>query len=210
MQQRLLYVMDPLCSWCWGFAPVLDTICQEYPQLSLHLVAGGLRPAPGQPLDGSLRASLEEHWQAVAEASGQPFRQPQQLPAEFLYNTEPACRALVAARTLDPALSWPLVRRIQQAFYADLEDVTRPSRLVDLAAEVGYAAQSFAEHYDSEQASAALAADFSWVRDLGIAGFPTLLAQRNGQLALLANGYRPPSAVLELLQRWHAAGQAEC
>ncbi|MCR3834450.1 DsbA family protein, partial [Pseudomonas aeruginosa] len=19
---RLLYVMDPMCSWCWGFAPV--------------------------------------------------------------------------------------------------------------------------------------------------------------------------------------------
>ncbi|MEO8644510.1 MAG: DsbA family protein, partial [Pseudomonas sp.] len=19
--QRLLYVMDPMCSWCWGFAP---------------------------------------------------------------------------------------------------------------------------------------------------------------------------------------------
>lgn len=210
MQQRLLYVMDPLCSWCWGFAPVLDAINRAYPQLPVHLIAGGLRPAPGQPLGDALRASLEEHWLAVAEASGQPFRQPQQLPAEFLYNTEPACRALVVARTLDPPLSWPLVRRIQQAFYADLQDVTRPPRLVELAAEVGYAPAEFAEHYDSELASAALAADFSWVRDLGIAGFPTLLAQRNGQLALLANGYRPAEAVMELLQRWHAAGQTGC
>jgi hypothetical protein len=31
------------------------------------------------------------------------------------------------------------------------------------------------------------------VQDLGIAGFPTLLAERNGQLALLTNGYQPLS-----------------
>jgi hypothetical protein len=40
------------------------------------------------------------------------------------------------------------------------------------------------------------------VQDLGIAGFPTLLAERNGQLALLTNGYQP----LESLQPCSAAG----
>ena len=26
MHTRLLYVMDPMCSWCWGFAPVLQAL----------------------------------------------------------------------------------------------------------------------------------------------------------------------------------------
>ena len=46
---------------------------------------------------------------------------------------------------------------------------------------------------------AATQADFSWVQDLGIAGFPTLLAERDGQLALLTNGYQPLEQLQPLL-----------
>jgi len=142
MSQRLLYVMDPMCSWCWGFAPVIERIIADYPQLPLHLVAGGLRPGARAPLDDAARSALGEHWEAVAIASGQPFLTPDDLPDAFVYNTEPACRALVTGR------------------------------------------------------------------DLGIAGFPTLLAERNGQLALLANGYQSPGDVVPLLERWVAAGES--
>ena len=40
------------------------------------------------------------------------------------------------------------------------------------------------------------------MQDLGIAGFPTLLAERNGQLALLTNGYQPLAPLSDLLARW--------
>jgi putative protein-disulfide isomerase len=45
-------------------------------------------------------------------------------------------------------------------------------------------------------------ADFAWTQGLGIAGFPTLLAERDGQLALLTNGYRPLADLAPLLARW--------
>ena len=41
-----------------------------------------------------------------------------------------------------------------------------------------------------------------WVELLGIAGFPTLLAERDGQLALLTNGYQPLERLAPLLDRW--------
>jgi putative protein-disulfide isomerase len=57
----------------------------------------------------------------------------------------------------------------------------------------------FAGEFDRAEQHAATAADFTWVQDLGIAGFPTLLAERNGQLALLTNGYQPLSELAPLL-----------
>lgn len=42
---------------------------------------------------------------------------------------------------------------------------------------------------------------------LGISGFPTLLAERDGMLALLSNGYQPAEGILALLQRWMGAGK---
>ncbi len=47
------------------------------------------------------------------------------------------------------------------------------------------------------------------VQDLGIAGFPTLLAERNGQLALLTNGYQPLAELSPLLGRWLERGRHE-
>lgn len=207
MAQRLLYVMDPMCSWCWGFAPVIDQIRADYPDLSIHLVAGGLRPGARSPLDDAARSALAEHWEAVAIASGQPFLTPDDLPEGFVYNTEPACRALIAGRILDPSKVWALVHAIQYAFYARAEDVSQTLALIDLAEQAGYRRKAFGECFDAELTRAAIAADFSWTRDLGIAGFPTLLAERNSQLALLANGYQSPADVLPLLERWVAAGE---
>jgi hypothetical protein len=62
--------------------------------------------------------------------------------------------------------------------------------LVELAEQAGLPRIEFAALRPCRQ-HAATAADFTWVQDLGIAGFPTLLAERNGQLALLTNGYQP-------------------
>lgn len=208
MNQRLLYVMDPLCSWCWGFAPVMDAIQAAHPDLTLHMVAGGLRPGQREPLDAASRAALGEHWEAVESASGQPFLRPADLPEGFVYNTEPPCRALVVGRQLDVTRVWALLKAIQQAFYAQALDVTQTALLVELAEQAGYDRRAFGESFDAEITRAAIAADFSWTRDLGIAGFPTLLAQRDGQLALLTNGYQSAIEVMPLLDRWLAAGEA--
>jgi len=42
---HLLYVADPMCSWCWGFAPVIADICAAFgDRLPVRPVMGGLRP----------------------------------------------------------------------------------------------------------------------------------------------------------------------
>ena len=81
-------------------------------------------------------------------------------------------------------------------------DVTRAPVLVELAEAAGLPRSEFADAFDSTEQRIATAADFTWVQDLGIAGFPTLLAERNGQLALLTNGYQPLTELAPLLGRW--------
>lgn len=204
MNARLLYVMDPMCSWCWGFAPVFDALAAQAQAagVALHLVAGGLRPGSAQALDAGTREYILGHWRAVAERTGQAFRFENALPAGFVYDTEPASRALVTVRGLAPDRAWPLVQAIQQAFYVEGRDVTRPALLVELAERVGVPRDAFAEAFDSAALRQATVADFRWAETLGIAGFPTLLAERNGQLALLTNGYQPLERLAPLLGRW--------
>lgn len=203
MQARLLYVMDPMCSWCWGFAPVLESLAEQAAAagVSLQLVLGGLR-RDGVAIDAAARVRYLGYWQAVNASTGQLFNFSEGLPEGLVYDTEPACRALVTARNLAPERVWPLTQLIQRAFYTQGVDVTRASVLVELAERAGIARAAFAKAFDSAEQREATAADFSWVQDLGIAGFPTLLAERNGQLALLTNGYQPHATLQPLLARW--------
>ena len=204
MSARLLYVMDPMCSWCWGFAPIAQALVEQAHAagVELHLVVGGLRTGSGAALEPAARRYILEHWQAVAEATGQAFRFEGALPEGFVYDCEPACRAVVAARSLEPECAWALLKLIQQAFYVQGLDVTQTALLVELAEQAGVPRIEFAAAFDSLEQHAATAADFTWVQDLGIAGFPTLLAERNGQLALLTNGYQPLEPLSDLLGRW--------
>lgn len=209
MTARLLYVMDPMCSWCWGFAPVAQALIAQAREagVATRVVPGGLRRG-ASPLDASTRKYILEHWQAVAEATGQPFAFEGAMPDGFVYDTEPACRALVAARELDAERVWPLLALIQRGFYQQGLDVTTAPQLVELAEQAGLDRATFADALLRADVRAATAADFSWVQDLGIAGFPTLLAERNGQLALLTNGYQPLQSLQPLLGRW--LQQAAC
>ena len=208
MTARLLYVMDPMCSWCWGFAPVAQALAEQAAayDVPLALVVGGLRTGQGAALEPNTRKYILEHWQAVHLATGQPFRFEGALPEGFVYDTEPACRAIVAARSIDAQKAWALAKAIQQAFYVEGRDTTEAPALRELAESVGLPRGEFADAFDSQENHLATLADFSWARDLGIAGFPTLLAERNGQLALLTNGYQPLEELSPLLARWLERG----
>jgi putative protein-disulfide isomerase len=205
MQARLIYVMDPMCSWCWGFAPVLAALAEQAQAagVPMHLVVGGLRQEQAA-LEPAGRVRILAYWQAVNASTGQMFNFNDGLPEGLVYHTEPACRALVVARQLDASKVWPLLELIQQAFYCQGRDVTRASVLRELAEAAGLPRGEFAEAFDSPQAQAATQADCNWVQDLGVAGFPTLLAERNGQFALLTNGYQPLEQLQPLLARWLA------
>ncbi|PIA74224.1 disulfide bond formation protein DsbA [Ectopseudomonas toyotomiensis] len=203
MASRLLYVMDPMCSWCWGFAPVVEALAEQAAAagVPLQIVVGGLR-RDQVAIDAAARVRYLGYWQAVNASTGQLFDFERGLPEGLVYDTEPACRALVTARQLDAASAWTLLKLIQQAFYTEGADVTQASVLVQLAEQAGIPRIEFAEAFDSQAMQEATAADFTWVQDLGIAGFPTLLAERDGQLALLTNGYQPLEVLAPLLSRW--------
>ncbi|HEY9218115.1 MAG TPA: DsbA family protein, partial [Phenylobacterium sp.] len=73
-QRHLIYFADPMCSWCYGFAPVIEQVAERYAGvLPIQLVMGGLRPGTADPMSDAARTSLLGHWREVAAATGQPF-----------------------------------------------------------------------------------------------------------------------------------------
>lgn len=185
----LIYVGDPMCSWCWGFAPEIESLANEYP---VEVVVGGLRPGPmAHEMDDRMALSLEEHWIEIAERTGQPF------DTAFLerrdgwtYDTEPAAVAVTAMRLTHQPSTLSYFTAIQEAFYAKGEDVTDYEILKRLATAFPVDTAAFDRALSADDAVKRAWSDFSRARNWGISGFPTLVGRlADDRLALLANGW---------------------
>ncbi|WP_296755238.1 DsbA family protein [Thiobacillus sp.] len=202
----LWYFADPMCSWCWGFSPVIECVRDEYRErMKIALVLGGLRPGTSAPMTAAEREEILHHWHQVHERTGQAFRFENALPEGFIYDTEPASRAVVTAGTLDPALIFAMFKAIQTAFYAGGRDVTRPGVLAELAAGLGMDAQAFLRLFDSDDARARTRANFRQARQAGVRGFPALILQQGTQLHPIGNGWQPLDAVRAAIEARLAA-----
>ena len=202
---HLWYFADPMCSWCWGFSPVIETLRDEYhDRMKIALVLGGLRHETA-PMTAAGRAEILHHWQQVHTRTGQPFRFDNALPEGFVYDTEPACRAVVTVGGIDPVRIFPLFKAIQNAFYAEGRDVTQPGVLADLAAELGVDKGAFLPAFDSEAARARTQAHFKQTRQAGVHGFPALILQQDAQLTPVSSGCQPLDAVRAAIEAGLAA-----
>jgi putative protein-disulfide isomerase len=186
---RLLYIADPLCSWCYGFGPELTRLLERHPGTRLDLVMGGLRPFNTQKMSAEFKEMLRGHWRHVATASGLPFSETVLERDDFVYDTEPACRAVVTARNLDYEKAYPYLKAVQLAFYRDGRDVTSGDVLADIAAESGYERDTFRMNFDSALMREETKGDFAATQSLGVSGFPTLGLGYGSQLFLVTSGY---------------------
>ena len=202
---NLVVVADPMCSWCYGFGRTIDALLAEpgdAAPLQLALVMGGLRPYTTEPLAPGRADEIFGHWDHVHEASGQPFAAAPHTALhepDFIYDTEPACRAVITVRSRWPQQAWRYFGAVQQAFYADAKNVTRPEVLADLAEATGLPRAEFALAFASQAMREATRQDFARSQAWGIRGFPAVVAEHAGALHLVANGFLPAQALRERL-----------
>ena len=189
-KKEIIAVLDPMCSWCWGFEPVLQELRENLPQdTRLSLCMGGLRSSGDEAWTAEFKAYLAEHWEHVFSQTGQLFNKALFQKESFDYNTEPACRALVTVRHLDEDKVLTFMNALQKAFYQDGRDITQTDILCDIALETGLDKEIFTELFLSQKMKNATEADKYKARSMGANSFPSLVfIDEEGHLYVL-KGY---------------------
>ncbi|WP_218847019.1 DsbA family protein [Winogradskyella forsetii] len=189
--EELFYIGDPMCSWCWGISPQINALqCyanQEH--IPFNLIMGGLRPGGGEAWDTAFKRFLEHHWQQVHEKSGQPFSYELFEKDEFNYDTEPACRAVITARSLAPEKTLAFYELVQHYFYTKSKDPKQVDFYKVICETLDIDFQDFSDQFTSESMKLATQADFTKSRELGVRGFPSIIYRHKDQLYNIASGY---------------------
>lgn len=195
----LIYVGDPMCSWCYGFSPELDKVRAAFPDVPFEMVMGGLR-AGGTESMGELKEFLYDHWIDVQKASGQKFNFAILDKKDVMYDTEPACRAVIIANQIKPGVAYEYFKAVQESFYFHNNLPKDIDTYIHIAEKFSIDPEKFHRRFIDKQAKADSYSEFDLANTLGVKGFPTLIAKIDGKLYLVTNGYRKGEEIIKLLK----------
>ncbi len=196
----LLYIGDPMCSWCYGFSGELDEAVKLLKgDVEFELLMGGLRPYNTETMN-DLKDFLKEHWEEVSLRTGQKFSFDILEEKDMVYDTEPACRAFVTMRTLHPELSYAYFKNIQHAFYFQNRNPNNSETFVELAYKLGVSREEFKSKMESEEMKEAVKMDFQFSGQLGATSFPTLILKHQDEYFLISRGYAKSEVIVKAVK----------
>ena len=135
MSKILVYVHDPMCSWCWGFEPTRHAIVAGLPaDTRVWRLLGGLAPDSEQPMPEPMRAALQQTWRRIEEMiPGTRFNFDFWTNNTPRRSTYPANRAVIAARLQGEACDSKMTGAIQRAYYLEARNPSDDSTLASRA-----------------------------------------------------------------------------
>ena len=201
--REIIYIGDPMCSWCWGISPQLNAL-QRYGQqenIPFSMLMGGLRPGGGEEWNQTFKNFLKHHWQEVHNRSGQPFGYELFDLADFNYDTEPACRAIVTIRSIAPEKVLSFYELTQHYFYVASQDPKQVVFYQPICEQLGIDFVEFSTKFASEAMKQSTVQDFRQSRQWGVSGFPAVLFRKNEQLHFIGRGYTAYEVMRERLEK---------
>lgn len=204
MDKELIYIADPMCSWCWGFSPVIHRIADALrPRgIGLRLLPGGLRTDVSMPLAEYEVAYIMGEWRKIAQSTGQPFDFDRPLDSSYVYDTGPSCVALAVMTRARPPAALDYLTSLQQAFYVGRRDLKDPEVLADYAQMYGLPRAEFLQRFQQPEAHAAFEEDVYFVRRCGIEGYPSVLIRTGPRIQRLTIGYQPYEVLAPHIRTW--------
>jgi putative protein-disulfide isomerase len=194
----LIYVHDPMCSWCFGFSKTFKTLMHELPAgIKVKRLLGGLATDSNEPMPEATRNMVRQNWQRIEQAiPGVLFNYDFWDNCEPRRATYPACRAVIAARQQGDAFDELMTQKIHQAYYQQARNPSDNSTLIELADEMGLDQKTFSDDLTADETQRTLLDEINLARSLGVNGFPSLMMESNGRSELIHTNYNEAQPML--------------
>jgi putative protein-disulfide isomerase len=187
---KLVHVFDAYCGWSHGFSATLREVVARHPGTTVEVISGGL-------FTGPRRVPIREFGYVqganarIAELTGAEFGEAyERLIADgsFVMDSEAAARGFVALRQAAPDRAPELAAALQHAFYVDGLSLSEAATYRAVAQAAWLDADAVVSAFQDPEASYAAAEEFHRAAELGVSGFPTLLAVDGDAVTSLAHG----------------------
>ena len=202
MKSTLIYVHDPMCSWCYGFSEVYRQVVEKLPpEVNLERLLGGLAVDSNVAMPEPMQMMLQQTWQRIEQViPGVQFNFEFWRLCEPKRSTYPACRAVISAREQGDQYDLAMTQQIQQAYYQQARNPSDNDTLIELAAEIGLNVDRFSSQLVAADTQQKLLTEIETARSIGIDSFPSLVLELNGQHHRILTNYTEPGLILDQIK----------
>lgn len=203
---KLYYCFDPFCGWCYAFGQIMLEIEEELKsQLKVEVLCGGMITGERiQPLS-HVKDYLLEAIPSVEERSNVRFGKSFiSLLKEGNYtpNSYPPSIAIQVFKSLSDDRHLEFAHEIQKSYYLYGEDIKSDHYFTTLATRFGLNPNQFMDRWQHLDYFKKTEEEFRKVKDLGIQGFPSVIARMGTQWYLLSRGFVSKEDLSNVIQQW--------
>jgi putative protein-disulfide isomerase len=192
---KLIYVFDPLCGWCYGFTGVVSALFDKYQgKYEFDIVSGGMirheRIAPMAKMHDYIKGAYPRLEQMTGAKFGDAYLEKLLPSTTIMMDSHTPSYALEAMRTLQPESLIHFAHNLQKAHYMDGMDYNVLDNYAPLAEALGVPGETFKAKLLDEDVRYAAEQNFAWCANIGVQSYPTLIMETDKGLFLVAQGYR--------------------
>ncbi len=195
---RFLYVMDPMCAWCYGFQPELEKFLKQYPAAEVDWIMGGLAPDTKEPMHENLKKAISSYWYQIEKVSQVTFNHTYWTLNTPYRSTYQACRAVISAEKLAVKSAPKMVQAIQASYYREARNPSLDQTLIDCARSLGLDEKQFVGTLFSTETERQFKEHLNIARRFQVRGFPAFFyINENNEVYPITSGFCKAEELVE-------------
>lgn len=197
VQDKFIYVFDPLCAWCYAFgklsvSPLNETYGERAP---FDVYVGGLYVGDRTGLLSEVSPNYADGIRAIEAETGFTFssefvERVLQNPQEYEMNSEYSGAAFAWLKQHVPSRQVEIAHRIQGLFFEKGLSLSDANSYRELVEDLGLNFEPFKAVFYSPEVLNLARQQFIYSYQLGIRSFPSLVFVHGKSGELLAQGFR--------------------
>lgn len=191
---KIVYVFDPICTWCYGFSEVITAYHKNNKdKFEFDVVSGGMITGERVGSINDVAPFLKTAYNRVENTTGIKFGQAYLNKLQVgttVLNSLPPSIALAVFQEELPQHSFEFAKAIQKAIYFDGVEPENVEDFADYAVKLGYSSKSaFVKKVKEEKYLKVAQNNFQKARSLNATSYPTILIEKNGTYQIVSSGY---------------------
>ena len=201
--QKLIYVMDPYCGWCYGNSANINTIYNLFKdKYNIDFVVGGMWLGQNAPKGGKgLAEFIEKDGARVSKKTGASIGKAYYSLTKdrsYTFSSLEPCAAIVLVKELNPEKAFLFAKNIQELLFIEGQKLHELSSYEPLLKALDIEINTFGKNWLSKDNLDKTRAEFKRA-SLLVNGFPTLVLQDSENETIIASGYFEKEAIIKEL-----------
>ncbi|MBZ9634713.1 DsbA family protein [Clostridium sp. FP1] len=195
MKNKVYYIMDTMCGWCYGFSDVITRIHKNHKdKYDFEIIPGGMWIGDEvKTMDTRLGEFIKTSNVRVEALTGihfgEGFNKNVLDSSDRILDSLPGAKAVVLFQKLNKDMSFDFVKKIQEAFFVNGEDMNDISIYSKIAESFGVSKEDFEKKFLSEELMEETFEYFKKGEKLGVQSFPTIILEKDNKRTIIAQGY---------------------